>query len=63
MTRAEALIDAAVTVQRWKRRLHPRSTYELRIRRHVGRTLDCGRTWVAIEEEILRRLLIEEAVR
>ena len=59
MRRAEALIDAAITVQRWKRRLHRRSTYELRIRRHIARMLNCARTWAAIQDEILRLLLVE----
>jgi hypothetical protein len=60
IARDAALIDAALTVQRWRRRFHPRSTWELRMRRHIGRAMGCERTWNAIEDAIVLLLLAED---
>jgi len=67
MTRAAALLDAAMTVQRWQRQQRQRryTGYTAnRIRQHVAHTLGCYPAWDAIEKAIVLRLLAEdESVR
>jgi hypothetical protein len=58
MTRDEALLDAAYTVQRWKRQFAPWMHY--RIQRYLGHKLGCYPHWDAIEAEIVRRHLAED---
>ena len=55
--RAAALLDAAMTVQRWQRQFPAWQHY--RMTRHIAHRLDCYPTWDAIEDEIARRLLAE----
>ena len=57
MTRPAALIDAAMTVQRWQRQF-PRWMH-YRIVRYIAHQLGCHPSWSAIEAEIVRRLLAE----
>ena len=62
MTRANALLDAAMTVQRWQRQQRKRryTGYTAnRIRNHVARDLGCYPAWDSIEEAIVLRLLTE----
>jgi hypothetical protein len=53
----DALIDAALTVQRW-RRMAPWQLVNLHhVRHHVAREMRCVPAWDAIEAAIVRRLL------
>jgi hypothetical protein len=52
MTREEAVLDAALTVQLWKRQ-GKQSGISVRIARVLG----CHKGWAAIEREIVRRLM------
>ncbi len=58
MTRSTAILDAALTVQRWQRQFPPaqhwRATHYLALR------IGCAPQWPAIEDAILRRLLAED---
>lgn len=58
MTRASAMIDAALTVQRWRRLIQP--SLHWRFTRYIAHRLGCCPTWDAIEDEIVRRLLVED---
>jgi hypothetical protein len=66
MKRADALIDAALTVQHWKR-LYPTSRWapshrcwNVRVMRYLAHKLGCYPAWDAIEVEIVRRLLAQD---
>jgi len=67
MTRTSALLDAAMTVQRWQRQQRRRryTGYTAnRIRNHVANELGCYPAWDSIEAAIVRRLMAEnEPVR
>jgi hypothetical protein len=54
MARDAALIDAAITVQRWQRRGGHTGYTADRILRHVARALRCYPSWAAIQEAIVR---------
>ena len=60
MTPEDALIDAALTVQRWKR-LTRRHRNKVRV--YTARRLECPAIWDAIEAEIVRRIMIEKATK
>jgi hypothetical protein len=57
MTRDAALIDAAMTVQRWKRQFPPAMHW--RMTHYIAHRLGCYPTWDAIEAEIVRQLLAD----
>ena len=62
MTRSAALLDAAMTVQRWQRQQRKRryTGYTAnRIRNHVAGALGCYPAWDSIEAAIVLRLLTE----
>lgn len=64
MTRAAALIDAAMTVQRWQCLLPWQLVNKHHVRHRVAREMHCEPTWEAIEAAIVRQLLAEgEAAR
>ncbi len=52
--REAALLDAALTVQRWQRQ-----GKQTGISVHVARDLGCHKGWLTVEREIVRRLLDE----
>ena len=58
MTRAAALIDAAMTVQRWQRQYPPAMHW--RATHYIAQRLICYPAWNTIEEAIVRRLLTED---
>lgn len=57
MTRSAALLDAALTVQRWQRQFAP--WLHWRVTHYLAQRLGCYPAWTAIETEIVRRLLDE----
>ena len=59
MTRASALLDAAMTVDCWMQETDSRVRY--RVRRRVARELGCAPIWREIRNAIVRRLLAEAA--
>jgi hypothetical protein len=58
MTRPDALLDAALTVQRWQRQFPPSQHW--RATHYIAHRLDCYPAWGAIEEAILLRLIAED---
>ncbi len=67
MTRSSAILDAALTVQRWQR-LYPSNRWapshhcwNVRVMRDIAHQLGCYPAWDSIEDAIVRRLLAEDA--
>lgn len=58
--RASALLDAALTVQRWRTGPYSGATL-ISIRRYLAIELGCCPAWAEIEHAIARRLLAEDA--
>lgn len=59
LTRDAALLDAALTVQRWRRQFPPAMHW--RATHYLAHQLGCYPAWDAIEDAIVRRLLAEGA--
>lgn len=55
--REAALIDAAITVQRWRRISPWQLVNRHHVRHHVAREMRCEPAWGDIEATIVRRLL------